>query len=168
MLFPGISPISESTPDYKGFKEGFQQVPETLASFFKKAGGEIWLNTKITDFDWTSSGVRSQGGEQAVEAASLILAMPRRSLDLLALTSPPLKEIQELIARVTPRPLFKLFTTYSNPWWRAAGYTNTDGEFTPVEAGRTVTDLPARQTYYWPRDDGKPATEGPAPRSCRA
>lgn len=149
-------------PDYKGFKQGFQQVPETLASFFKKAGGEVSLNTKITDFDWSDSGVRFQAGGRPVEAASLILAMPRRSLDLLALTSPPLKEIQELIASVTPRPLFKLFTTYSNPWWRNAGYTNADGKFIPVEAGRTVTDLPVRQTYYWPRDDGKPATEGAA------
>ena len=82
--------------------------------------------------------------------------MPRRSLELLAPKSPPLQEIQELIASVTPRPLFKLFTTYSNPWWRAAGYTDTNNEFVPVEAGRTVTDLPVRQTYYWPKNDGKP------------
>jgi monoamine oxidase len=57
-----------------------------------------------------------------------------------------------LIASVTPRPLFKLFTTYSDPWWLAAG----------VEKGRTVTDLPVRQTYYWPTNQGDPAMSGPA------
>lgn len=88
--------------------------------------------------------------------------MPRRSLDLLAPASPMLQEIKELIASVTPRPLFKLFTTYTSPWWLAAGYTASDGTFVPVEAGRTVTDMPVRQTYYWPRDDGNPATGGPA------
>lgn len=29
-------------------------------------------------------------------------------------------------------------------------------------AGRSVTDLPVRQTYYWPKNDGKPATKGEA------
>jgi monoamine oxidase len=67
-----------------------------------------------------------------------------------------------LIKSVTPRPLFKLFTTYSNPWWRAAGYTTAEGEFIPIEQGRTVTDLPIRQTFYWPRDNGKPAIDGPS------
>ncbi len=156
-------------PDYRGFKQGFQQVPNTLAQFFTDVGGEIRLDHKVTGFEWTGSGVTldvhvkgEKGGK--VEADSLILAMPRRSLDLLEPDSPPLqsKMMQELIGSVTPRPLFKLFTTYTNPWWRNAGFTDATGKFVPVEAGRTVTDLPVRQTYYWPRDDGKPATEGPS------
>ena len=146
---------------YKGFKQGFQQVPLSLARLFGEDG--IRLETQVEGFDWAGDRVelRVRGG--TVSAGSLILAMPRRSLDLLAPTSPPLREIQELIASVTPRPLFKLFTTYTNPWWRAAGYTNAEtGQFVPVEAGRTVTDLPVRQTYYWPKDDGTPATGGPS------
>ncbi|HEX2204403.1 MAG TPA: hypothetical protein VHG91_13925, partial [Longimicrobium sp.] len=38
------------------------------------------------------------------------------------------------------------------PWWCPAG----------VKAGRTTTDLPVRQTYYWPTDQGTPCTSGPA------
>lgn len=85
-------------------------------------------------------------------AEQLILAMPRRSLDLLTPHCAPLQqpEVQSLITSVTPRPLFKVFTTYASPWWLAAG----------VQSGRTVTDLPVRQTYYWPKNDGTPATEG--------
>jgi monoamine oxidase len=78
--------------------------------------------------------------------------MPRRALDLLVPNSAPLQEIQSLIGSVTPRPLFKVFTTYANPWWLAAG----------VQSGRTVTDLPIRQTYYWPKKDGSPALTGKA------
>lgn len=151
-------------PDYRGFKQGFQQVPHTLAEFFKEVGGKIRLEHKVSSVNWTDSGVSLQVNGETVEARSLILAMPRRSLDLLEPNSPPLqgKMIQNLIGSVTPRPLFKLFTTYTNPWWLAAGYTGPDGKFIPVEAGRTVTDLPLRQTYYWPRDNGKPATQGPS------
>jgi monoamine oxidase len=86
--------------------------------------------------------------------------MPRRSLELLAPASPPLQELTPLIASVTPRPLFKLFT-YPSPWWRTAGRTGADG-FVPLQSGRTLTDLPVRQTYYWPQEDGSPATAGPA------
>lgn len=152
----GIDPV------YKGFQKGFQEVPKSLAALFGQAGGDIRLNTQVDGFHWADGAfhVRVQG--KTISAKSLILAMPRRSLDLLAPASPPLLEIQELIASVTPRPLFKLFTTYSNPWWRAAGYTGADGKFVPVESGRTVTDLPVRQTYYWPKQDGTPATDGPA------
>lgn len=157
-------------PDYKGFKKGFQQVSLSLAELFGKEGGDVRLNHRLSGFDWKDSGVQlvmvetvnGKTVEKTIEAKSLILAMPRRSLDLVTPNSPPLNDIQELIGSVTPRPLFKLFTTYTNPWWRAAGYTDARGNFIPVQAGRTVTDLPVRQTYYWPREDGKPATEGPS------
>jgi monoamine oxidase len=147
-------------PKYKGFKRGFQQVPLSLARLF---GAEnVRLKTKVDGFDWTGDGFDLQVQGKTIRAGALILAMPRRSLDLLAPTSPPLREIQDLIASVTPRPLFKLFTTYNNPWWRAAGHAGPDGKFVPVESGRSVTDMPVRQTYYWPTDDGTPATDGPA------
>ncbi len=147
-------------PDYKGFKKGFQEVPKSLAQLFQELGGEVRLKHSVSGFDWNHSGVQLHVHGKTIEAKSLILSMPRRSLELLAPQSRPLQEIPELIRSVTPRPLFKLFTTYANPWWRAAGYTDPTGKFIPVESGRTVTDLPVRQTYYWPRDDGKPATEG--------
>ncbi|BAY89509.1 MULTISPECIES: flavin monoamine oxidase family protein [unclassified Tolypothrix] len=137
---------------YKGFKKGFQEVPKSLAALFRSAEGVIELNKKIDGFDWKDGTFEVYIQNQKMTANSLILAMPRRSLDLLAPNSPPLLKIQDLIASVTPRPLFKLFTTYNNPWWLAAG----------VKSGRTVTDLPVRQTYYWPQDDGSAATDGSA------
>jgi monoamine oxidase len=137
-------------PVYQGFQQGFQQVPKSLAQLFRAAGGEIRLGQRLDGFDWIDGAFVLRIGEQALRAASLILAMPRRSLDLLAPTSPPLRDehTAALIASVTPQPLFKVFTTYTSPWWRASGYAKADGTPVPVEAGRSVTDLPVRQTYY--------------------
>jgi monoamine oxidase len=82
--------------------------------------------------------------------------MPRRSIELLAPTGRVLsrrnKAVWSLLRSVTPRPLFKLFAAYDDAWWLASN----------VEKGRTVTDLPIRQTYYWPNPDGSPRTKGPA------
>ena len=148
------------TPKYKGFKQGFQIVPLTIADFFKKIGGKINLSSKMDKFSHAKGKFHLAFGRDRVTADSLILAMPRRSLDLLAPSSPLLRKITDLTSSVTPQPLFKLFTTYQDPWWRAAGYTDSSSKFVPVESGRSVTDLPVRQTYYWPTDQGKPAVDG--------
>lgn len=147
-------------PQYKGFTNGFQQVPIELGNLFVAGGGTIKLNTKLKGFEWHNDHFEldMEGGK--ITAGKLILAMPRRSLELLAPSCPKLQEIEGLIKSVTPRPLFKLFTTYANPWWLVAGYTKPDGTYVPVKSGRTVTDLPVRQTYYWPKKDGKPALSG--------
>lgn len=152
------------SPKYKGFKDGFQQVPRSVAKLFMELGGKVRLLAKLDGFERCDNGFQLSVKGKTIAADSLILAMPRRSLDLLAPNSPLLErpEVKRLTSSVTPRPLFKLFTTYTSPWWLAAGYTNAEGDFVPVESGRTVTDLPVRQTYYWPQDDGQPATEGPS------
>ncbi|WP_343689273.1 FAD-dependent oxidoreductase [Chitinophaga sp.] len=151
------------TPKYKGFTNGFQQVPIALAELFEKAGGEVRLERQLQGFDYTDNQftLHFKDGE-TITAGKLILAMPRRALDLITPDSPQLKQIQPLISSVTPRPLFKLFTTYANPWWRISGFTGADGKFVPVQSGRSVTDLPVRQTYYWPNSDGTPAVTGRA------
>jgi monoamine oxidase len=142
-------------PDYRGFKKGFQQVPLTVAERFKAAGGKIHDKHQLQGFESNGDLVTlhfKDGG--SVRARRLVLAMPRRSLDLITSGSPLLQKtaVRKLVQSVTPQPLFKLFTTYEYPWWLAAG----------VEKGRTTTDLPVRQTYYWPKDDGSAATQGRA------
>jgi monoamine oxidase len=143
------------TPKYRGFKNGFQQVPLMLAEKVKQAGGTIHYQQPLNGFELTGNGVKLnfRSGE-SVNASALILAMPRRALEIITPGSPLLQseEVVNLVKSVTPRPLFKLFTTYDYPWWLAAG----------VKEGRTTTDLPLRQTYYWPRNDGKPAAGGRA------
>jgi monoamine oxidase len=151
-------------PKYKGFKKGFQQVPLTVAKRFEAEKGKIVLNKPLKGFTWDKKSklfdLLFKDGS-TVQAKALILAMPRRSLELVAPGTPLLETISPLIQSVTPRPLFKLFTTYMSPWWRTAGAT-IGGQYVPLQEGRTVTDLPVRQTYYWVKDDGKPVTQGRA------
>jgi monoamine oxidase len=139
------------TSAYRGFRKGFQQVPLTLAKRIRQAGGQIECHKKLKGFEVKDGTVELCFCDgSTARARKLVLAMPRRSLELLAPGSCLLRRpaVERLVRSVTPRPLIKLFTTYSYAWWTAAG----------VKAGRTTTDLPVRQTYYWPQDDGSPAT----------
>lgn len=148
-------------PVYKGFTNGFQQVPIALSELFKKDQGEVRLQHQLKNFDYKDGQFTLNFSDgQVITAGKLILAMPRRALDLITPGSKLLQQIDHLVKSVTPRPLFKLFTTYMSPWWRIAGFTDADGKFVPVESGRSVTDLPVRQTYYWPTSDGNPAVKG--------
>src|SRR4029078_7218745 len=43
-------------PVYKGFKQGFQQVPASLAQLFRDGGGEIRLGQRLDGLDSGSHG----------------------------------------------------------------------------------------------------------------
>lgn len=159
---PGYLSDYGITPKYKAFHKGFQQVPLALAALFSNAGGDVRLETPLLGFDKGPNGYTLRFSTGVVAARTLILAMPRRSLDLIMPSSPPLQAIQDDIHSVTPQALFKLFTTYSHPWWRTASPAGTGDDTQPLQAGRTVTDLPLRQVYYWPGASGQPAASGPS------
>ncbi len=129
---------------------GYQQVPLTLAKQFEQAGGTINRGQRLVSFDTGEDGtvvlqVEDVAGGRChtVRARKLVLAMPRRSLELLEPTGPvmdrSLTAVRSLIESVIPIPLFKLFVAYEFPWWESVG----------VDTGRSVTDLPVRQCYYW-------------------
>jgi len=48
--------------------------------------------------------------------------------------------VQSLLQSVEPVALYKLFLAYPSPWWQNVG----------VSQGRSLTDMPLRQCYYWP------------------
>lgn len=137
-------------------REGYEAVPMELARRFESQGGELHLRCPVRSLDATvlddgTTGVSLEvenetGATRTVRARSAILAMPRRSLELLAPTGAVFGDqaFRSLLPTVTPIPLFKAFVAYHEPWWEATG----------VSRGRSVTDLPLRQVYYW-------ASEGP-------
>jgi monoamine oxidase len=134
---------------YSRFPQGFDQLPQHLAQEVQRLGGEVRLGCCLKSFDLRTAA----DGEQLVElhfldgstvlARRLVLAMPRRSLELLQATGPVLDKgntaVRALIESVEPIPLFKIFVCYPYPWWKALG----------VDSGRALTDLPIRQCYYW-------------------
>jgi hypothetical protein len=151
------------TPDvhYYLLKDGYDSVPWQLEKRFKKNGGEVFLEEWVAGFDSkelpdgrTGVELHFRGGRSTVTARAVILAMPKRSLELLNRGGPvfgPLNapHVQELIGSVRAIPLYKLFVAYEYPWWQAVG----------VSQGRTLTDTPVRQLYYWPVD---PSASAPA------
>jgi hypothetical protein len=94
-----------------------------------------------------------------VYARRLILAMPRRSLELLDQTNTFFNDRQRSaserlgphIQSVIIQPSFKLYLGYERPWWR---------EFTPnFTSGRTISDMPIRQLYYFGTEGEQPKGE---------
>jgi monoamine oxidase len=80
----------------------------------------------------------ADGERSTVETENLVLAMPRRALELIDLGLQDNPRLKRLISTVTSEPAFKLYLFYKERWWERLG----------IMHGRSVSDLPIRQTYY--------------------
>ena len=145
---------------YSHVTEGYLQIALKLQEKFEAAGGSVHLKHRLVNFDAITlvdgtPGVelkfaRGPKNQQiTILARQLILAMPRRSIELLDESGVMLDKkntaMRALIQSVTPIPLFKIALAYDTRWWETLGITK----------GQTVTDLPIRQCYYWPVEDPK-------------
>lgn len=129
---------------YRTLDDGMEALPLAVAAAFEAAGGTIHTDHRLNTFSRTEDGnvrLDFHDGRPSVVARHLVLALPRRALELLDDDNEFLLEpdVCSLIQSVTPHPMFKLFLCYRYPWWQDAGVTN----------GRSVTDLPLRQVYYF-------------------
>jgi monoamine oxidase len=139
-----------SSAQYRRLTNGYQKLPETLAEQFRSAGGKIRMEHRLVRFS-----PRHADGALVVDldiwddqnkvmryyrCKALILAMPQRSLEILAQQTPVLNEpsIQDLLKSVMRMPAYKALVAYPEPWWHKCNVT----------AGRSTTDLPIRQVYY--------------------
>lgn len=136
---------------YYLLNEGYETVPWLLEQRFKNAGGDVILGRWLDSFDAAtlpdgSTGFRLQfrEGEHAVTARAVVLAMPRAALERLrpegaVLDPQKAPQFRAMMQAVKSIPLYKLFIGYPYPWWTQAG----------VSEGRSLTDIPLRQCYYW-------------------
>lgn len=133
---------------YRMLDQGFEILPWTLRERFEQNEGRVETGAWLRSFDCDRENDRvclhffGGDGSSAVSARAIVLAMPRRSIELLAPECPPLSqdaELQGLLGAVAPIPLYKMFLVYETPWWQNKG----------VKIGRSLTDLPLRQCYYW-------------------
>jgi monoamine oxidase len=141
------------TVKYYLMNDGYDSGPGTLQKQFEGAGGEVHLNSWLQAFEEAtladgSTGVelsfKNQKGQSSVTARTIVLAMPKRSIELLQQKGPVLDPVRAphvrfMMNSVEPVDLYKIFLAYEYPWW----------EKTFVKAGRSLTDLPLRQCYYW-------------------
>jgi hypothetical protein len=141
---------------YIGFLDGFESVPLKLRDEFVKAGGDLQMNHELRSFKETSLSDNTKGIElcfkngKTIHSRRLVLAMPRRSLELIDQIGPVLDpsnvEVHKMIGSVTPQPLLKIFLCYQNPWWQVTG----------ISTGKSNTDLPVRQCYYFGTEGDQP------------
>jgi hypothetical protein len=153
-------PVDEFGPSvvYRTLVHGYQQLPLTLVEqYTRDLGGQCLANWRLDSLGHLDDGryaltfvltetidERTQDKVptevRTVQADHVILAMPRRSLELVRWT--PLVEDQWLrrhVPSVIRQAAFKLFLGYAYPWWRPLG----------LVAGRSITDMPIRQMYYF-------------------
>jgi monoamine oxidase len=146
--------------NYRTLQEGFDRLPQLVREAFEELHGgkdRVWLHHRVIRIDRADKGeyrYRLRIHQQAdVLAKRVILAMPRRSLELLQESSvwqldanvkvgKKDRTLRECIESVIPCPAFKLFLVYPTCWWRTKPFF--------IAAGRSISDLPIRQTYYFP------------------
>lgn len=152
---------------FKQLRWGYDCLPLALAERYTGAGGTIWRGNALVRVEETPAQERikpdgrtrpelkltfenqeSGGTPYAVYAEHVVLALPRRALELIDFSaferrdSPYYNQMQAFRQNqetVFGQPALKLFMLFSNPWWRKLG----------LESGRMITDLPIRQTYYF-------------------
>lgn len=137
------------------FDDGFESVIWTLADQFEDAGGSIHKGLSLESFDDGDDGelkLKFAKGS-SVTARAVVLAMPQAAIQGLRKKGPLLDparapHVPLMLNSVEGIPLYKLFVIYDTPWWQ---------EDWGLKAGRSLTDIPVRQCYYWSTNVGKPS-----------
>jgi lysine 2-monooxygenase len=161
-----------SETGFKCISRGYQALPETLYAQFLKAGGQGFKNHRLArisreqglyrlEFRKTVTGeVKTEFGSKyetrddpahpepiIFHAKSIILAMPRRSLELVEWDGWEKPGVRNMLGSVLVQHAFKLLLGYNYPWWRTG---------LGLVAGRSITDLPVRQIYYFGTEQDQP------------
>ena len=167
-------PVGEFGPDihFRTLRDGYQKLPVTLARRFEAAApGCVHMNRRLASIDkvngvyllefWPTERKRVTNWGKAVahrvedspnakpvrlQARRVILAMPRRSLELIKWDGWDANGVHKLRKSVLMQAALKLFLGYEYPWWRGLD----------LYAGRSITDLPIRQVYYFGTENEQP------------
>ncbi len=136
---------------YRTLCEGCERLPQKLSEGLEKRG-DVRTSYRLQSFalppESDEQGLitllfrdETTQVETLVQTRRLILAMPKRALELLDQHNAFFRDphVIRCLNAVTAQPAFKLFLGYEHPWWRVLG----------LQSGRSITDLPIRQTYYF-------------------
>ncbi|TGE22265.1 amine oxidoreductase [Hymenobacter aquaticus] len=153
-------------------RDGYDQLPITLVKQFNDTfdgaipkGQRVHMNHRLaeivigtgeypytlhfepTETDYKQCTVVQAAAERiTVRAKKVILGLPRRSLELIKSSFFDDAELKKNMGSVLIQSAFKLFLAYERPWWRALG----------LVSGRSVTDLPVRQVFYFGTEAEQP------------
>lgn len=150
-----IGDFSRSDIAYKTVKGGYDLIAYKLAEGYLNSSNNtnIWSQKKLLNFkhatneneyryELTFRDIPTQA-KWKVHANQIILAMPRRSLELLNQNNFFFRDstLQNNIKSVIMEPACKILLGFEKPWWQQ--------EQQEPLSGHSVTDLPMRQCYYF-------------------
>lgn len=151
---------------YTTLARGMQAIPTRLCTEFRKAGGRVHMRTELVDFHRADEKglldivVRDHkaGKDRRYRVKKLVLALPTAAIMKLAEHDPGKPShneffqsdaVMQCLNSVTGRSLYKFALAYEYPWWHMLNLT----------AGRSVTDLPLRQVYYFGSEADRPGAK---------
>jgi monoamine oxidase len=156
-----VGDFSSASTKYRTIAGGYDQIATALErAFLKDSRASRHLDTRLVRVDRATSGDRryaltlrdqKTGGISTTLTDTVVLAMPRRSLELLDQDSfifqanDQPSELARKLPTVIPEPSLKILMGFDTPWWK--------GDF-GATAGESITDLPIRQCYYFGTDAG--------------
>lgn len=139
---------------------GMEAIPRAMAAEFLKTGGEIHYGHRLVriSIEETSGELEltfeTEDRQPVVLTADkVILALPKGALERVEFQLPESFSAaldhwcNDLLPAVTAHPLLKIFLVFGRAWWRQQYGWNS---------GRSITDTPLRQIYYFGRLDGDP------------
>jgi monoamine oxidase len=148
--------------EYKTIDGGYDQVGYALAqAFLEQPECSIWKENGVVDVAAAPAGSKrryqvtvangASGNRWTVGADAVVLAMPRRSLELLdrdpnhmlLFDGPEGDRFRDTLGTTIIQQSMKILMGFEKPWWKA------DFHATP---GESITDLPMRQCYYFGTD----------------
>lgn len=153
-----VGDFTTAKVNYFTLEDGYDGIAFALLKhYLAQPGAAMQLDTRLLCFDRAPQGqqrryeltVRDEktGKDTRAYADALVLAMPRRSLELLDQDSFAFQANGGKLAQTIPttvmEPSLKILMGFDKPWW------NDDFGAT---AGESITDLPIRQCYYFGTD----------------
>jgi len=140
---------------YVRLKYGYNTLVKKMSNEFAKLGGEVYTERTLDSFAYGTDGFTLDFEGTRVQADKLILAMPAECLK--RIESPLLLQpsVRQMVNSTVARPFLKVFLVYETAWWDT-------GSKDPL-AGRSLNDLPMRQTYFWETE--KDTVEGTTGKS---
>ena len=150
---------------YLTLEEGMNEFPKRLEEQFRKNGGKTFTNYRLESIERLKGGKNPKYAlrffkthtvgrktsdslpqeEFVIHANKVILAMPRAALEKIRFEQwEKNNEYKQNRNSVLVQAAMKIYLAYPYAWWKSIG----------LIAGRSITDLPIRQVFYFvPKDD---------------
>ncbi|MDI1255421.1 MAG: FAD-dependent oxidoreductase [Flavobacterium sp.] len=144
---------------YKTIEEGYDSIAYAIANqYMAEEDACIWSENKLLTFTKEHAEKKKYRYELTflnlqtnsrwnVYANTIVLAMPRKSLELLDQNNfffdvNENTVLDKNIRSVIMEPSFKILMGFKEAWWKQLG----------IDSGHSITDLPLRQCYYFGTD----------------